>query len=42
MRKELLDNHLNRLLTRLDMEKLKNMNVDGLSRQIEKEIEKEQ
>jgi hypothetical protein len=42
VRQELLNNHLSKLLDHLDMEKLKNMNVDGLSRQIEKEIEKEQ
>ncbi len=41
VRQELLDNHFTKLLKRLDKEKLKNMNVNGLSRQIEKEIEKE-
>ena len=42
VRQELLDKHLSRLFKHLDIEKLKNMNVNGLSRQIEKEIEKEQ
>jgi choline-sulfatase len=41
VRQELLDNHFTKLLKRLDKEKLKNMNVNGLSRQIEKKIEKE-
>jgi len=44
IRKELLDKHLSRLFTRLDMEKLKNMNVEGLSRlskQIEEAIKEE-
>ncbi|MFW9941856.1 MAG: sulfatase [Candidatus Thorarchaeota archaeon] len=42
VRQELLNKHLSKLLNHLDIEKLKNMNVNGLSRQIEKEIEKEQ
>lgn len=36
VRQEMLDNHFTKLLKHLDKEKLKNMNVDGLSRQIEK------
>ncbi|MFW9872800.1 MAG: sulfatase [Candidatus Thorarchaeota archaeon] len=39
---ELLDKHLSKLLTHLDIKKLKNMNVNGLSRQIGKEIEEKQ
>jgi arylsulfatase A-like enzyme len=42
IRKELLDNYLSRLLTRLDKKKFENMNVNGLSRQIEKDIKEEQ